>query len=236
MARFRGSRLRVARLQGFLPPSPRSRRHRLARSHPQRSRRSPASASRLRSFGLPPLRRTDIGCPRPAGTDHAARPDRPLVRGPITARKGAESREHRESRWSDAAAGRCRNPVAGIRKLAAGIRSGRGRLRGQLRRRMRGRMRGRMPSRPAAASNPAPGRPLKQPPRARRTTPAPQPPHAPTPRDTAKITSPANDPTTVPLIRMNCRSRPMWASILRVVCSASQPATVSVIRDVISLR
>jgi hypothetical protein len=56
------------------------------------------------------------------------------------------------------------------------------------------------------------------------------------PREPGPISSPAREPTTVPLMRMNCRSRPMCASIFRVVCSASQPATVSVIREVISRR
>ena len=47
---------------------------------------------------------------------------------------------------------------------------------------------------------------------------------------------PANAPTTVPLIRMNWRSRPTCSSTLREVSSASHRATVSVINVVISRR
>ncbi len=54
--------------------------------------------------------------------------------------------------------------------------------------------------------------------------------------ETAWISSPARAPTTVPLIRMNCRSRPTLASILRDASSASQLATVSEISEVISPR
>lgn len=53
---------------------------------------------------------------------------------------------------------------------------------------------------------------------------------------TVKIPQPAKAPTTVPLIRMNCRSLPTCSSILREVSSASQRATVSVMTAAISER
>jgi UPF0271 protein len=53
---------------------------------------------------------------------------------------------------------------------------------------------------------------------------------------TVKIARPAKEPTTVPLIRMNCRSLPTWSSIFCEVSSASQRATVSVITPAMSER
>ncbi len=53
---------------------------------------------------------------------------------------------------------------------------------------------------------------------------------------TVKMASPARAPTTVPLIRMNCRSLPIWSSIFCEVSSASQRATVSVITPAMSER
>ena len=47
---------------------------------------------------------------------------------------------------------------------------------------------------------------------------------------------PARPPTSVPLIRMNWRSRPTCSSILRLVASASQRSTVEAIRSDTSLR
>ena len=45
--------------------------------------------------------------------------------------------------------------------------------------------------------------------------------------DTANSTSPINPPTTVPLIRMYCRSLPMFSSISCVISSVSHRRTVS---------
>ena len=53
---------------------------------------------------------------------------------------------------------------------------------------------------------------------------------------TEKMTRPASEPTTVPLMRMNCRSRPTCNSIFSLVSLPSQRATVSVISDVICPR
>lgn len=48
------------------------------------------------------------------------------------------------------------------------------------------------------------------------------------------MASPASDPTSVPLTRMNCRSRPTINSIFFDASSASQRSTVSEMIDVIS--
>src|SRR5674536_275977 len=47
--------------------------------------------------------------------------------------------------------------------------------------------------------------------------------------DRAWMTIPASAPTTVPLIRMNCRSRPTCRSTLRAVSGASHRLTVSLL-------
>ena len=52
----------------------------------------------------------------------------------------------------------------------------------------------------------------------------------------AWITRPARPPTTVPLMRMYCRSRPTCSSIRRLASSASQRATVPEIRSATSSR
>src|SRR5664279_6440288 len=54
--------------------------------------------------------------------------------------------------------------------------------------------------------------------------------------DRAWMTSPASAPTTVPLIRMNCRSRPTCSSTLRAVSGASHRLTVSLITVVTTYR
>jgi len=51
---------------------------------------------------------------------------------------------------------------------------------------------------------------------------------------TVWMARPASEPTTVPLMRMNCRSRPTCSSTLREVSSPSQRSTVSVMSVVIS--